>query len=332
MHEQKQVLAVGIDVAKAKLDMRIIYTDESYKHCIIQNTEEGIADLANMLADCHGKIVMESTGRYHLLCALMLAETGLDVRVINPLMTKAYSKARIRNTKTDKVDAALLAEMARSDRHLPKSFKPNRTHVQIRQKIGLVSSLEHQIQKLTAILKNYKSFQEQLGGHLSEAEESIGCSLKLLISSKEKLTKELESLIFSDDANRVNRELLISIPGISSYVASLILHSFSKEYEHPKQWIAYIGMDVGLRESGTWHGRGRITKRGSAYLRKRLFSAAWGAVMHNDVFKSYYKILKERGRHHTEALIIISRKILRISFSILKHNKPFSLQYLCSNP
>lgn len=331
MNEQKQVLAVGIDVAKAKLDVRIIYTDESYKHHIVQNTEKGIADLVNMLTGCHGKIVMESTGRYHLLSALMLAETGLDVRVINPLMTKAYTKARIRNTKTDKVDAALLAEMARRDRHLPKPFKPNRIHVQIRQKIGLIASLEHQIQKLSAILKNYNFFREQLDSSLSNAEKGVGESLKLLVSSKEKLAKELEALIVSDDDNRADSDLLVSIPGVSTYVASLILHSFSKEYEHPKQWIAYVGMDIGLRESGTWHGRGRISKRGSAYLRKRLFSAAWGAVMHNDVFKSYYRILKEKGRHHTEALIIISRKILRIAFSVLKNNRPFNLQYLCQN-
>lgn len=332
MHEQKQVLVVGIDVAKAKLDVRIIYTDESYKHHVIQNAEKGIADLVNMLTGCHGKIVMESTGRYHLLSALMLAEAGLDVRVINPLMTKAYMKARIRNTKTDKVDAALLAEIARADRHLPNPFKPNRTHVKIRQKIGLISSLEHQIQKLSAILKNYKFFQEQLNSSFSDAEKCVGESLKLLISSKNKLAKELEELIISDDYNRANSELLISIPGVSSYVASLIIHTFQKEYAHPKQWIAYIGMDVGLRESGTWHGRGRISKRGSAYLRKRLFSAAWGAVMNNEVFQSQYRILKEKGRHHTEALIIISRKILRIAFSVLKNNRPFNLQYLCQNP
>lgn len=329
MNEQKQVLAVGIDVAKAKLDARIIYTDESYKHHIIQNTEKGIADLVNMLTRCHGKIVMESTGRYHLLSALMLAEAGFDVRVINPLMTKAYTKARIRNTKTDKADAALLAEMARSDRHLPKPFKPDRTRVQIRQKIGLISSLEHQIQRLSAIFKNYKLFQEQLDFSLSDAEKCLYESLKLLMSSKEKLTKELEALIISDDDNRADSDLLVSIPGVSTYVASLILHSFQKEYVHPKQWIAYIGIDVGLRESGTWHGRGRISKRGSAYLRKRLFSAAWGAVMNNDIFKSHYEILKEKGRHHTEALIIISRKILRIAFSVLKNNRPFNPQYLC---
>lgn len=329
MHKEKQVLAVGIDVAKAKLDVRILYTDESYKHHIIPNTEKGILDLVEMLIGCAGKIVMESTGRYHLLSAIMLAETGYDVRVINPLMTRAYMKARIRNTKTDKVDAALLAEIARVDRHLPNPFKPSRTRVQIRQKIGLMASLEHQIQKFTAILKNYQSFQYQLDCSLSDNEENLFNSLKSLNSTKNKFEKELEALIIADEKTRLKQELLISVPGISSFVASLILHLFQMEYTHPKQWIAYVGMDVGLRESGTWHGRGRISKRGNAYLRKRLFSAAWGAVMNNDFFKSYYESLKEKGRHHVEALMIIARKILRIAFSVLKNNKPFNPQYLC---
>ena len=72
-----------------------------------------------------------------------------------------------------------------------------------------------------------------------------------------------------------------------------------------------------LRESGTWRGRGKLTKRGNPYLRKRLFCAAWGAVMHYEVVHDYCEDLKAKGRNHVEALVMIARKLLRIAYAVL---------------
>jgi len=154
-------------------------------------------------------------------------------------------------------------------------------------------------------------------------EKQIFATIAILKKQKEQLEKELENDICNiDEKNKKQSEKYSSVPGVSSYVASLATLIFSNEYsQSAKQWVAFVGMDVSVKQSAKWFGKGRLTKRGNEYLRKRFYSAAWGATMHNEKFKEYYDYLKnEKNRKHREALIIIARKIITILFSINKNN------------
>jgi len=75
-----------------------------------------------------------------------------------------------------------------------------------------------------------------------------------------------------------------------------------REVKSAHSWTAYVGLDVSVRQSGTWRGRGKLTKRGNAYIRKRLFQAAWGACLNYDYVRAYYDRLKAEGRKHVEAV------------------------------
>ena len=135
--------------------------------------------------------------------------------------------------------------------------------------------------------------------------------------------------IQKDEKARKQMELITSIPGISAFVALLALHWF--QYDQgitASSWVAYAGLDVSVRESGTWRGISRLTKRGNAFLRKRLYSAAWGAWQNDPYFKRYYEVLREENRSHVEALSIIARKLVRIMFSVLKTERAYDAQ-LC---
>ena len=128
----------------------------------------------------------------------------------------------------------------------------------------------------------------------------------------------------------VDHDRLTSIPGVSCYGASLILQFFETRSPHrcqsPKQWIAYAGLDISVKHSGQWRGRGKLSKRGNAYLRKRLYAMAWGAMMTNDQFRGMYTRLKESGVCHVEALLRITRKIICIAFALLKKGEYFNEQ------
>jgi len=59
----------------------------------------------------HILFVMESTGVYHLRIALFLAkDLSYQVSVVNPLVIKKYAEMLLKRTKTDKVDARLIAQ------------------------------------------------------------------------------------------------------------------------------------------------------------------------------------------------------------------------------
>jgi transposase len=318
-------LSVGIDVSKDTLAVAIRFTDHE-AFLTVPNTRNGMTALRRTLRKCACPLIMESTGRYHLLSAFLLSEAGYDVRVINPLQAKRYVSASIRKVKSDRTDASALAQMGITDTKLPGRFTLGKHEIQIRQKVGLLSALERQLQSLTRTLKSYKECHEELGLTLGEAEQEMAALLTKMQKEKDHLALSIVRLIGEDGERRKMRDLACSVPGISELTGSLLVQFLSMHCDHPKQWIAFVGFDVSVRESGTWKGRGKLSKRGFSYLRKRLFSAGWGAAMNHPSFRAYYDRLKEEGSSHREAIVIIARKLLRILFAVLKTGTPFSLE------
>ena len=115
-----------------------------------------------------------------------------------------------------------------------------------------------------------------------------------------------------------------AVCGVSRANAALFCFSLDKTARSAKSWIAYAGLDVAVKESGTWRGHGKLTKRGPAWLRKRLFQAAWGAMMHFPPARHYYDMLKTKGRKHKEAVIIIAKKLLSIMYAVIARQETFN--------
>lgn len=315
------IRAVGIDVSKDKLSICRSLSDQTKKITEIRNIDADISKfMKKSLAGYRGKIVMESTGHYHLLSAIKLTENGFDARVINPLITKKYATGSIRKVKSDKRDSELLAEIAIKEERLPERFKQTRPDLEIRKKISLLGSIEKQLQQFNAIMAGYREIKGQLNLKLSCAEKEMFKTIGQLSKAKDNLEKEIA---LSSNGNNLATEAVgryETIPGVSRYLAVVAANFFNTAFQaDAKQWVAYAGLDVSVRQSGQWLGKGRLTKRGNPYLRKRLFSAAWGAMMHDEQFKRYYDLLRQKGRSYVEALTIISRKIVRIMFILAKN-------------
>lgn len=320
------LLSLGIDVAKDTLAICELYSNGKRKFSEIKNSETSLKRLASKLKKkgFSGKIIMESTGRHHMLSAIILSESCLDARVINPLIAKKYATASIRKVKTDKRDSEILAEIGIKEEDLPPTFKLTRNDLKLRKTMRLIYSLSKQIQNLNTCTREHKKTLDGIKQELSPVEEQIFETIKLLKKQKEQLEKELEESICADPEQERKLEKYNSIPGVSAYLASLAALNFSDEHSrNVKQWIAFTGLDVSVKQSGKWSGKGRLTKRGNNYLRMRFYSAAWGAVMHDEKFKEYYDYLRENNRKHREALIIIARKIINIMYSLNKNNSSY---------
>lgn len=318
-----RLISLGIDVSRDTLAICELYSDGKQKFKEINNTETSLKRIVNRLAECNysGKIIMESTGRHHMLAAIIFSEGCLDVRVINPLIAKKYATASIRKVKTDKRDSAVLAEIGIKETNLPDSFKLSRKDLALRKKMRLIYSVSRQLQNLNSCLNEHQKTLAGISQNLSPMEKEIFKTVKLLQKQKTQLEKELENDILAEESNAMKTEKYNGIPGVSPYVAALAALIFSDEHsQDAKQWIAFVGLDISVRQSGTWNGKGHLTKRGNNYLRMRFYTAAWGAIMHSEKFREYYDSLRSKNRKHKEALIIIARKIINIMFSLNKHN------------
>lgn len=319
--------AVGIDVAKGTLSVCIRTPEGGERALTLRNIESDISKkLLPQLTYCTGKVVMESTGHYHWASALLLRQAGLDVRVVNPLLAKQYTAGNIRKVKTDPADAAGLARMAAVSDNLPPPFSLSKNRLYLRKKLATLASMTHQLQALTASMTSMREAQNILGVPLeSEAITAVAEVISALKRSLVKLERECVRETKADAQNQEVIPLLTSIPGVSEFCAALSLQWFILTPETTdKSWIAFAGLDISSRSSGTWRGRCKLTKRGNSFLRKRLYAAAWGATMNNADFKSYYTELRSQGRAHVEALVIIARKIVRTMFVVQKTQTPFN--------
>lgn len=325
MRSHSPPLGVGIDVSKETLHVGIRYTNTE-EHFVVANTLSGIETIAEKLEGYTGNIVMESTGRYHILAALLLSQKKFTVRVVNPLDAKRYTSGKTRKKKTDESDACLLAHMAFIEKRLPAPFVAEKLNVQIRHKIGLVCALEKKMQSLVAMIKDYEEFQKQIGIEQSDSEKDLHDTILQIEKQKKLLESEVEKLMRQHDQHKKFRTAAESIPGVSAFLSCLLSETLDTGCVSAKQWIHFVGLDIPPRESGRWRGKSRLSKRGNPYLRKRLFNAAWGAKQNDEHFQMYYKRLRDEGRSYKEAMLIICRKILRILFALLKKDELFSHQ------
>lgn len=315
---------LGVDVSKASLAV-VGVEGETVWRMEMANIAEAIEALAKSLSEggYRHKVVCESTGHYHLLLGLIMARHGLDLRIINPLQSSKHQRSRIRKTKTDSLDAYVLATMCETERDLPAAPHLQPTQVLIRLKQGQLHALDKQLQRLTQSVNTYAETYAQLGLESSASTVALQQGIAALKTTKRHLQKELQALFPQGEHHDVDRTKLRAVPGFSPMVAGLVSTAFDRQAKSDRSWVAYAGLDVSIRESGTWRGRGKLTKRGNSFLRKRLYCAAWGAVMNYDEVRHYYDTLKAAGRNHVEALCIIARKLLRIAYTILVKGKEY---------
>ena len=107
---------VGIDVSKDTLDLCMLYDGMKgrVKTRNIRNDRSAVAHILRWLRlqhcgpeDVH--VVMEATGVYHERLATSLHDAGFCVSLANPHRSREFARGMGIMTKTDKVDAYMLA-------------------------------------------------------------------------------------------------------------------------------------------------------------------------------------------------------------------------------
>lgn len=116
-------VVVGIDVAKDKHDCFILDSEGEILEDVftISNNMDGFTCLLSKIRSCTTaqdkiKVGLEATGHYSYNLLGFLLNNGLATYVLNPLQTNLYRKSlTLRKTKTDRVDARMIASMLLSD-------------------------------------------------------------------------------------------------------------------------------------------------------------------------------------------------------------------------
>jgi transposase len=95
------VMVVGIDVSKDRLDVAVRPTGESL---VFKRTAAGIEDLVAWLKTLSPALVaIEATGGFETVVAAGLASADLPVVVVNPAQVRAFAMALGNRAKTDPI-------------------------------------------------------------------------------------------------------------------------------------------------------------------------------------------------------------------------------------
>ena len=281
-------------------------------HQVFSNNVKGIRSLRSFLKQQRTALTvpctLESTGRYHLLVALSLNEAGYRVNCVNPIITKKYMKATVRDAKSDKIDAKRIAELGYNEPDLQR-FVVTREDIAAKSLLSSLAQLETLRQQLAAHIEHAREMRQTLG-------VIIDC--KAAKKSFEQIENQIAAhrLRLCELAPEEARILASNIKGLSLEQASVLLVGLGdKTFVDRDQLVAFVGLDVRVRQSGKWVGRQVISKRGSPYLRKVLFQIGWGLMMHNEEYQRAYQAMRARGKKYKTCVIAMARKFLRFLFA-----------------
>lgn len=120
-----------------------------------------------------------------------------------------------------------------------------------------------------------------------------------------------------------------TIPGVGPVYGAVILSELGDIHRFPsaKQVVSYAGIDAQVMQSGEFKGsQNHMSKRGSAYLRRAIWGAAFVASWSDPQLKAYYQSLRSRGKPHRVAVGAVARKLCYIIFAVLTENRPYEVR------
>lgn len=297
-------MTVGVDVSKDKLD----YATKTTAPRCVDNSPDGVSSLLDGLP-AGAVIAMEATGRYYRLLADTAHSRGFRVIVHNPKDVNKYAKSVCSRASNDRIMAKVIAEFAEIREH--RLYDPIPSFVDtlknlVRTRVGLV--------KERVSLQNRAGEHPDIAGYLKQATQSL----------KESIAK-LDEQIAGVAKGIPQYQLLIKVPGFGPLTtAYLIALLASGEFARSDSFVAFVGLDLRVRESGKLIGKRKLSKRGDPEARRLLYLAAFAACRMPGPFKELYEHYIGRGFSRTEATVIVSRKLARVAWSIYKHNQPYA--------
>ena len=312
---------LGIDIAKQRVAVALL-VEGKVRNRSFKNAPDGFEFLALWLRKWGIDQVhacMEATGNYGEALAIYLHGAGHTVSIVNPARIKGFAQSELIRTKTDKVDAGIIARFCLAMK--PVSWTPPSPEIRsLRALVRWVDSLTVMLtQEKNRLGSAHESVIPLIKGHINYLDKEI-----------EKVREQIADLIDRDPDLSQKKDLLTSIPGIGTATIPVILAELDnlERFKHVRELVAFIGLAPKERLSGSSiKGKPRLCKTGNARLRKALYMPALVSIQCNPLMIVFYNRLKEKGKNGKVIVCAIMRKLVHLIFGILKSGKKYDPNY-----
>jgi transposase len=320
MMAQKEVIVVGIDVAKDKVDVCIRSLSQRQT---FPSTAEGRRALIRWLRKHKvGKAAMEASGGYERDWAKALREARIEARIVDPKRVRSFARSAGRLAKNDPIDAEMIAWFA-------ETFveAKSQTHDAARDKLVQIVNARQSLLDMQTSLQNkgehcLPDVVQKMQARLLKEIASQVAKLEAAIAAQVKATPHFVELA----------EIIESVPGLGK-VASAGLIAAMPELGQVSDNIAAALLGVAPYDDDSGQRRGnRHIKGGRRKVRNVFYMACLGAAtQHNPVLKAFYDRLVAKGKEKKVALTACMRKLICIlNTMIARHQKWDASRYKVS--
>jgi transposase len=313
-----EAAVVGLDIAKAKVDVCLRLPGGKCRSKVITNNKAGFEALVEWLAKHGGEgahACMEATGPYWEALAQFLSDAGHPVSVANPARVKAFGAALGVRSKTDAADARIIADFCALQR--PELWQAPPVEVRV-------------LRALVARRQSLVDLRTEEANRLQVAHESVQASIEAVLRTLDEEIRSIEAQIRQhidqDPTLKTQRDLLDTVPGLGDVTIPTLLSHFGgpARFASTKQAVAFVGVDVKHFESGSSvRGRPRMSKRGNAALRRALYMPAVVTMRLTGWGKAFAARLGAAGKPKMVIIGALMRKLVEIAYAVLKSGQPF---------
>jgi transposase len=317
-----------------------------------------LAEISQFLGSLPGgdqplRAVLESTTNSRAIQRMMLdygKGAGIEVQaqVLDPRKLRVIAESV---SKCDKLDAAVLNELARSKLKLPACYIPDdemfalREHLRARSDLvrmrTMLKNRIHSILHRRGILNPLKDLFTKDGRRwlgemkLDEAGRLIlDGYLRTLDQLQETIDESTSALSKLSRTQRWCKQaaLLKTMPGIGPITSLTILAELGdiNRFKSRQGVSNYAGIVPVIRNSNQKSFSGHITHRGPAHLRSALVEAAWTAVGRVPQYGAIYNRIAAKKAKQI-AIVAVARRILEDAWTMLKRDEVFRLMTVTSN-
>ena len=260
-----------------------------------------------------GLVLFEATGGFELACTTALQSAGLAIAVISPRQARDFARAMGHVAKTDRIDARVLADMARTPVQrgdLSKLVKPL-PDVQQLELQGLVTRRRQLMARKLA-----EDHRMRMPG--IRQRRSLNTIIKAMDAEIARLVKNLQAFVGTNHA-----ALLDNVKGVGKATISTFLAEVTEFGKLSGREInALVGVAPINHDSGRMRGKHTIFG-GRPDVRRVLFMAALVASRHNRAIKVFYQRLRAAGKPKKAAVVACMRKLLAILNAMVRSGKPW---------
>ncbi|MGH2429403.1 MAG: IS110 family transposase [Candidatus Limnocylindria bacterium] len=337
------MLYAGLDLSRKRLDVCVLAEDGA------EVLVTAVAPDADALRTLTARVARSS--RQPVTAAIesmtgarfvhdTLERWGWEVHIADAQRAKALAPLA---AKTDRIDARVLAELARRDL-VPAIWLPDPAVRAERERARFRLHLVHH----RTALKNRIHATLMSFGHPVPTSDLFGVAGRQLlerlalpepwatsVTTSLALIDELERQIATAEAelrrlggDHPDVELLRTVPGIGWVLATTIAAEIgdAARFRSPKQLAGYTGLCPFVIQSGDRDRRGPLTKHGPRYLRWALIEAATHAARHPAYRERYLRTRRRLGRQRGPrvARVEVARQLATAIWHMLTKRQPFA--------